>query len=134
MNREKALDKDVVAANLLLIRNLTGLSMNDFAPRVGITKDQVNSYERARSLPPQPVLMRLAELAGITLEQLVMKKITKEEVIKEMFATLSEKGELKKRDVVDATSETIKTMKATIDSQAKQIEGLIQVIQNLSKA
>jgi transcriptional regulator with XRE-family HTH domain len=126
------INKDAIAHNMKLIRNLTGMSMNEFGKKIGdISKDQVASYENGRALPQEPTIIRVCELAGITRTDFVTKSITKEEIVKEMFVVLNQttaettggdRTAEELRKVIDALQQTISAQKMVIEMQSKMME------------
>jgi transcriptional regulator with XRE-family HTH domain len=50
-------------------------SLNEVATELGLTRQQVWNYEKGVSEPPVSVLVKLARLYGVRVEQLLTKKI-----------------------------------------------------------
>jgi transcriptional regulator with XRE-family HTH domain len=125
-------NKDAVAQNMKLIRSLTSKSMNDFGTLVGATKDQIASYENGRALPQKPTILRVCEIAGITENEFLTNPITKEEIVKEMFANITVNATdltsitgdqvVELRKVIEAMQSTINAQSRVIEMQTKMLE------------
>lgn len=118
------LNKDAIMANFKLIRNLTGLSMTDFGQKLGVSKDQVASYENGRALPNEGVIHRVCSLSGLSRYDLCFEHISKEGVIKEMFTVLNRNMEASNAETatVSELKSVINSMQMTINAQVKMIE------------
>jgi transcriptional regulator with XRE-family HTH domain len=126
------MNKEAVAHNMKLIRSLTGKSMQDFGTLVGATKDQIASYENARALPQKPTILRILEIAGITENEFLTNPITKEEIVKEMFANITVNANdlsaiagdqvVELRKVIEAMQSTINAQSRVIEMQTKMLE------------
>ena len=119
------INKEAVMHNMKLVRSLTGMSMNEFGKKLGgVTKDQIATYENGRANVPQPVVLRVCDLAGITQEEFLTKSITKEEIVKEMFVVLNNAAEQQtgSNQDVEELRKVIETLKSTIEAQGRIIE------------
>jgi len=67
-NRPKRL-----AEKLLQIREALGLSQREIAERLGnkLTHKNISKYERDRSVPPIEVVLAYAQVANVTMNQIV---------------------------------------------------------------
>jgi Zn-dependent peptidase ImmA (M78 family)/transcriptional regulator with XRE-family HTH domain len=63
--------KEIVAANLILYRKSLGLSQEQLAEQAGVTRQSINNYENAKTLPDSKILSTLASALGITLDNLL---------------------------------------------------------------
>lgn len=61
---------DTFATRLRALRKAAGLSVQDLAGQVGVTRQAVWWWEQGRSYPTVDVAWRLADALGIDLEQL----------------------------------------------------------------
>lgn len=125
------INRAAVAKNIKLVRSLLNLSMNEFGKKFGVTKDQVAAYENERSIPPQPLIIKVCELCGITTNDFITKPITKEEIVKEMFVILNNPTEkqtgnatelIELRKVIETLKQTIETQTRVIETQGKMME------------
>ena len=108
--------------NLKLIRSLTGLSQHDFGLKFGLTKDQVTSYERGIAKPSKPTMMKLAELAGISEDQLTHSKISQDQIVKEMFVVATHVGGGNSDRLEEKYKDIIEQLKKVVEAQQKVIE------------
>jgi len=116
-------NKEAVQHNMKLIRSLTGLSMNEFGRRLDMSKDQIAAYESGRALPQAPTIIRVCEMAGISNTEFLNKKISKEEIVKEMFVVLNNATETTGSDqTIAELRKVIEAMQSTITAQLKVIE------------
>lgn len=64
-----------LAGKLLQIREGLGLSQTEMLERLGFSdelfRSNVSQYERGHRIPPLPVLLQYARVAGITVETLI---------------------------------------------------------------
>lgn len=80
--------------NIKMIRLLSGKSQADFGAVMNVTKGQQYSYEKGNAIPDGVYLRKVADFAGITIEQLKYDKLTesiiqvKDPETKEMEFTL----------------------------------------------
>lgn len=67
--------------NMALIRRQKRLSQEKFADLIGLTRQQVSNYERgAVQEPTHFVVRRLAEIAGLPIEQLTDRTLREEDI------------------------------------------------------
>ena len=62
-----------LAAKLLQIREVLGLSQREMAERLGSyrTHHHISKYERGKSVPPVEVMLAYSRLANVQIEQIV---------------------------------------------------------------
>lgn len=61
--------------DLAQLKKARGLrSLNDVGKEVGLSRQQIWNYENGLSEPPLSVLSQLAELYGVGIEKLLLKK------------------------------------------------------------
>ncbi len=63
--------KEIIAANLIRYRKSLGLSQEQLAEQAGVTRQSINNYENAKTLPDSKILSALATTLGITLDDLL---------------------------------------------------------------
>jgi Zn-dependent peptidase ImmA (M78 family)/transcriptional regulator with XRE-family HTH domain len=63
--------KEIIAANLIRYRKSLGLSQEQLAEQAGVTRQSINNYENAKTLPDSKILSALANALGITLDDLL---------------------------------------------------------------
>ncbi|MHC5856853.1 helix-turn-helix domain-containing protein [Nostoc sp.] len=63
--------KEIIAANLNRYRKSLGLSQEQLAEQAGVTRQSINNYENAKTLPDSKILSALASVLGITLDDLL---------------------------------------------------------------
>ncbi|MCD8041300.1 MAG: helix-turn-helix domain-containing protein [Clostridia bacterium] len=70
--------KDIIAANLVRFRNKAGLTQLQLAEMLNYSDKAVSKWERAESIPDIRVLMQIAGIYNIKLDDLVTKPKEKE--------------------------------------------------------
>ena len=63
--------KETIAGNLIRYRKGLRLSQERLAEMVGITRQSINNYEKAKTLPDSKTLSALAHALGVTLDELL---------------------------------------------------------------
>jgi Zn-dependent peptidase ImmA (M78 family)/DNA-binding XRE family transcriptional regulator len=63
--------KEIIAANLIRYRKSLGLSQEQLAEQIGITRQSINNYEKAKTLPDSKILSTLAKALGVTLDDIL---------------------------------------------------------------
>jgi Zn-dependent peptidase ImmA (M78 family)/DNA-binding XRE family transcriptional regulator len=63
--------KETIAANLIRYRKSLRLSQEQLAEIVGMTRQSINNYENAKTLPDSKTLSALARALGVTLDDLL---------------------------------------------------------------
>ncbi len=66
--------KKIIADNLIRYRKGLGLSQEELAELAGITRQHINNYENAKSLPDSKTLSALARALDVTLDDLLRKE------------------------------------------------------------
>lgn len=63
--------KETIAGNLVRYRNGLGLSQEQLAERIEVTRQSINNYEKAKTLPDSKTLSALARALGVTFDDLL---------------------------------------------------------------
>jgi Zn-dependent peptidase ImmA (M78 family)/transcriptional regulator with XRE-family HTH domain len=63
--------KEIIAANLIRYRKSLSLSQEKLAEQAGVTRQSINNYENAKTLPDSKTLSALARVLGVTLDDLL---------------------------------------------------------------
>lgn len=63
--------KEIIAGNLTRYRKAVGLSQEQLANLVNITRQSINNYENAKTLPDSKTLSALGRALGVTLDDLL---------------------------------------------------------------
>ncbi len=63
--------KEIIAANLIRYRKGLGLSQEQLATTTGVTRQSINNYENAKTLPDSKTLSALARALSVTLDDLL---------------------------------------------------------------
>lgn len=63
--------KETFGKKLRVARALRNLSMREVAAEVGVTAQAISKYETAKMMPRPQVLLRLAELYGVSVDWLL---------------------------------------------------------------
>lgn len=63
--------KEIIAANLIRYRKSLGLSQEQLAATTGVTRQSINNYENAKTLPDSKILSELASVLGVALDDLL---------------------------------------------------------------
>lgn len=66
---------DLLGANIKYLRKSKGLTQDEFARNIGVTRAVVGSYEENRAIPKLNVLKDIAYYFNITIDNLVKKKL-----------------------------------------------------------
>lgn len=69
--------KEVIAANLIRLRQEVGLTQAQLAEKLNYTDKAVSKWERGESIPDLRVLIQLAEIYHITVDDIVKEKTEK---------------------------------------------------------
>ena len=96
-----------IANRLIEIRKRVGLSQEDLADKLGISRQAVSKWERAEASPDIDNLVALAKLYGVTMDDLLNTEKSVDEIFKE-------------KDKADAWSDTSKFKK---EEQTETVEG-----------
>lgn len=73
--------KNIVAENLTELRKLNKYTQSELAQKLNYSDKSVSKWERGESLPDIEVLYSLAELYGVTLDELVKKHTEKQSFV-----------------------------------------------------
>lgn len=76
--------KEIIAANLLRYRKSLGLSQEQLAEQAGVTRQSINNYENAKTLPDSKILSALAKVLSITLDDLLRSQGVGAAALKEL--------------------------------------------------
>lgn len=60
-----------ISDKLKMLRAVKGLSLEELAEQVGITRQALHKYEKGIALPTLPVAKELAKVFGISIDELV---------------------------------------------------------------
>lgn len=63
--------KETISRNLIRYRKGLHYSQETLAERTGLTRQTINNYEKAKTLPDSGVLLRLSQVLGVTLDDLL---------------------------------------------------------------
>lgn len=63
--------KDIIAGNLIRYRKALRLSQEALAEQIGITRQSINNYEKAKTLPDSKTLSILGKALGVSLDDLL---------------------------------------------------------------
>ena len=66
-------DAIIIGENIRQLRNQKGWTQVELAKQVGVRQTQINNYEHGASAPSIPVLKKLSELFGVSIDALVHK-------------------------------------------------------------
>ncbi len=69
--------KEIIAANLIRLRQEVGLTQAQLAEKLNYTDKAVSKWERGESIPDLRVLIQLAEIYHITVDDIVKEKTEK---------------------------------------------------------
>ncbi len=61
----------IISENIRYLRNRNDLTQEQLARRLGTKRPNIGAYEEARANPPRETLIKLSQLFGITLDQLL---------------------------------------------------------------
>lgn len=79
--------KNIVAKNIAELRQARGMTQFDLAEQLNYTDKAVSKWERGESIPDVTVLLKIADLFGVSLDFLVREEHTALEARKEMEPT-----------------------------------------------
>lgn len=75
MGRQPIPRPERLAEKLALIRDALGLSQNELIQRMGLSdflvREEISDFERAKRIPPLPVLLEYARVAGVYMDAIV---------------------------------------------------------------
>lgn len=64
----------IFGENLRVARQRKNITQEDLADKVGISRITINAYERERRRPPLDVAFKMAQILGVTLDELIIIK------------------------------------------------------------
>ena len=105
-----------IANKLVELRKKNGLSQEELADKLGLSRQAVSKWERAESSPDTDNLICLAKLYNVSLDDLLNTDETLEEISREV----KEKEEEKKGKAVELTEE-----EKARNRKFKMIEGIV---------
>lgn len=121
-----------LAKNIKWIRLLSGKKQTEFAVILGITEDQLYTYENGKAKPSSVVKEKIATIAGISvtdLEELDIKKRTIQVInpdTKKVEFTLAPNG-------ANQHEKELKHLQEMLAEKEKQIKLLTQLLEKTSK-
>ncbi len=68
--------KEIISGNLTRYRKGLRLSQEELAEQAGVTRQSINNYENAKTLPDSKTLSALARALGVTLDDLLRQEST----------------------------------------------------------
>jgi len=98
-----------IADRLVKLRKANGLSQEELADKLGLSRQAVSKWERAEASPDTDNLICLAKLYGVSLDELLQDDDDIETIVKEQVKGRQE--ETKEEDVVDPDDEEDKEEK-----------------------
>jgi len=119
-----------LAKNIKWIRLLSGKKQTEFAVILGITEDQLYTYESGKAKPNSVVKGKIATIAGISVEDLEHTDIKKQTVqvinpdTKKVEFTLAPNG---------ANQTELEHLRQMLAEKEKQIKLLTQLVEKSSK-
>ena len=64
-------DADLFCANLSILRRNADMTQSELADRLNLTRQAVSRYEKGDSFPDISILVKIAEIFGITIDELI---------------------------------------------------------------
>ena len=68
------IDRSTFGGNLKYLRNMNNMSMSELAAKIDVAPTVINSYENAGAKPSSDRLIRLAEVLGVTVKELMVEE------------------------------------------------------------
>ena len=87
-HKENAMDVSI-ADKLCKLRKQNGLTQEDLADQLGVSRQAVSKWERAEASPDTDNLIMLANLYGVSLDELLEINVTQRLAIKPLISDLS---------------------------------------------
>lgn len=79
MGRQPIPRPERLAEKLVTIRDALGLSQNELIQRMGLSdflvREEISDFERGKRIPPLPVLLEYARVAGVYMDAIVDDKL-----------------------------------------------------------
>ncbi|HEY8513194.1 MAG TPA: XRE family transcriptional regulator [Cyclobacteriaceae bacterium] len=67
----------MVNSNLKFLRTRQGLTQKQFAEKLGLKQSAIGAYEERRATPPLPLLLKISQVFGVSLDVLTQKDLSK---------------------------------------------------------
>ena len=109
-NLEESVMTIEIADRLIKLRKKNGLSQEELADKLGLSRQAVSKWERAEASPDTDNLICLAKIYGVSLDELLNTDATVEEIVEEQVKTDTVEAEevkaeeIKKKDSVNIDS------------------------------
>ena len=71
----------LLSQNIKLIRGLLGKTQKEFADLIGVKLSNLKTYETSDIMPKVQVLKRIAEIAGVSMDEVVNKELNEADII-----------------------------------------------------
>ena len=112
----------ILARNIRWIRLLAGLGQAEFAERIGTNPKNISAYEVRNIRPNELVLAKIANIAGVGIEEITNQDITNRQVSVINPETKSVEFTLNNQQT--ALEEKVKALEAIVAAQTQTIEAL----------
>ena len=89
-----------IANRLVQLRKKNGLSQEELADKLGLSRQAVSKWERAEASPDTDNLICLAKLYGVSLDELLSTEQTTEEIVEDVASRREEEEKEEKTEVV----------------------------------
>ncbi|MFA5481318.1 MAG: helix-turn-helix transcriptional regulator [Bacilli bacterium] len=89
-----------IAERLIKLRKEKGLSQEELAEKLGLSRQAVSKWERAEASPDTDNLICLARIYGVSLDELLNTSDSVDDILKEQVKKEQEADEAKKKDFV----------------------------------
>ena len=113
--------KPIIAKNITELRTAAGMTQIDLAESLNYSDKAVSKWERGESVPDVSVLLRIAELFGVTLDYLVHEQ----EAVKPVTELKKEK--FKNRALITGISITLVWLVATVAYVSTEMAAVLDV-------
>lgn len=67
--------KELIAGQLIVLRSIHGYTQKEVAEKIDVKLGTYNAYEKKRSEPPAEILVRLAHLYDVSVDEIVQKDV-----------------------------------------------------------
>lgn len=94
-----------IANRLVALRRERGLSQEDLAARLGVSRQAISKWERAESSPDTDNLIALARLYGISLDELLLQPAQGGDRCESQYAYASQTGPAAAEEAEDEQAE-----------------------------
>lgn len=71
----RTLKAETIGQRIRLVRTITGLTQEEFAKRAGLSREQINNYERGEKRPSINAAVAICEAHGLTLDYLYLGRL-----------------------------------------------------------